>query len=145
MLGIRTAIIVKGMGELDDKPFQKVCKQRFPTKVAAVKAAELCSMWQEHIRNSEWFPFKVVEEEGKTKEIINKEDEKLIGVRQELGDEVCEAIITALKEMNEFNPSGRYIVPELWNFKEQRKATLKEVIAYILKNLRPDKRKRLGV
>ncbi|KAF5189451.1 Factor of dna methylation, partial [Thalictrum thalictroides] len=67
MLGVQTAIIVKGMGELDDKPFQKVCKQRFPTKVAAIKAAELCSMWQEHIRNPEWFPFKVVEEEGKTK------------------------------------------------------------------------------
>ncbi|PIA45763.1 hypothetical protein AQUCO_01600188v1 [Aquilegia coerulea] len=75
-------------------------------------------------------------------EIVNKEDEKLIRVRQELGDEVCEAIITALKEMNEANPSGRYIVRELWNLKEQRKATLKEVIAYILKKLRMNKRKR---
>lgn len=65
-------------------------------------------------------------------EIIDEEDEKLSKLRKEWGEEVYMAVVTALTEMNEHNPSGRYVIPELWNFKKQRKATLKEVIAYIL-------------
>lgn len=78
-------------------------------------------------------------------EIINEDDELLRNLREEWGNEVCDAVISAFKEMNEYNPSGRYVVSELWNFKEKRKATLKEVIAYILKNLKTlksQKRKR---
>lgn len=65
-------------------------------------------------------------------EIIDEEDEELSKLRKEWGEEVYMAVVTALKEMNEYNPSGRYVITELWNFKKQRKATLKEVIAYIL-------------
>lgn len=31
---------------------------------------------------------------------------------------------------------GRYIVSELWNFMKKKKATFKEAIVYILKNLK---------
>jgi hypothetical protein len=43
-------------------------------------------------------------------------------LKSEYGDEVFNAVTTALKEMNEYNASGSYIVPELRNFKEKRKA-----------------------
>ncbi|GER54613.1 XH/XS domain-containing protein [Striga asiatica] len=58
---------------------------------------------------------------------IKEEDEELCGLREE----IYEAVTTALMEMQEYNPSGGYVVPELWNFKENCKATLKEVITYI--------------
>lgn len=51
------------------------------------------------------------------------------------------AVITALKEMNEYNPSGRYIIWELWNHEEERKATLGEGVSYLL-DLRTRKRSR---
>ena len=45
--------------------------------------------------------------------------------------------------MNEYNASGRYVVPELWNFGENRKATLKEEVLHIKKTWKmPNKRKR---
>ncbi|KAF8400539.1 hypothetical protein HHK36_013838 [Tetracentron sinense] len=182
MLGGRTNIGIKRMGELNSKIFLSACRERFPTE-AEMKCAELCSLWQEHLKNPEWHPFKVVTVEGVSKvclfkstiisvaavavpiyavvlhscafvcgdimfllhlslEIIKEGDAKLKGLREELGDEVCKAVITALIELNEYNPSGRYIVSELWNCKENRRATLKEVVSYIMKQLKTSKRSR---
>jgi hypothetical protein len=55
-------------------------------------------------------------------------------LKSEYGDEVFNAVTTALKEMNEYNPSGSSIVQELWNFKEKRKATLSEGVMQILRH-----------
>ena len=75
-------------------------------------------------------------------EIIDEEDERLKGLRNEYGDDVYMAVTDALKEMNEYNPSGRYCVSELWNFREGRKAALREGVEDILKQWRVRKRKR---
>ena len=75
-------------------------------------------------------------------ERVAEEDERLSNLKEEWGDEVYTAVVTALKELNEYNPSGRYTVPELWNFKEGRKATSKEVINFALTNMKKLKRKR---
>ncbi|KAI3990691.1 hypothetical protein MKX01_022991 [Papaver californicum] len=139
----RTTIGIKRMGEITDKPFQNACKERFSNVEASLRAAQLSIMWQEYVKKPDWHPFKVIVEDGESREVIDEKDERLKDLQKEYGNEVYEAVTTALKELMEYNPSGRYIVPELWNFKEGRKATLKEVIAYILKQLKPTpKRKR---
>ena len=59
---------------------------------------------------------------------MDDEDEKLENLSEEFGEDVKNTVKIALKELNEFNPSGRYAVPTLWNFAYGRKATLKEGI-----------------
>ncbi|KAK2970280.1 hypothetical protein RJ640_021355 [Escallonia rubra] len=142
MLSGRTNIGIRRMGEIDVKAFQQTCKERLRLEEAQIKASELCSLWQENMKNPDWHPFRVVLVGETATETINEDDEMLRGLKQEWGQDICDAVVTALKEMNEYNPSGRYVVSELWNFKEGRKATLKEVISYILKNLKSLKRKR---
>ncbi|KAF8041778.1 hypothetical protein BT93_A0395 [Corymbia citriodora subsp. variegata] len=140
-LGPRADIGIKRMGELDDKPFLTACKKRFSAQEAPMQASKLCSLWQSQV-NSQWHPFRTVEIDGKTQSMLVEEDEKLQKLKEEWGDEVYSAVVTALKELNEYNPSGRYAVSELWNFKEGRKATLKEVIAFIAKKIKAPKRRR---
>ncbi|EFH66281.1 XH/XS domain-containing protein [Arabidopsis lyrata subsp. lyrata] len=137
----RAYIGVKRMGALDEKPFQKLAKEKYPAEEADEKAAELCSLWEEHLGDSAWHPIKVVVKDGTAKEELNEEDEKLQELRKELGEEVYAAVTQALKERNEYNGSGRYIVPELWNFRENRKATIKEGVVYLLNSWKQKKPK----
>lgn len=139
----RSHIGIRRMGEIDSKAFQNACKQRFPNEEAEIKALELCSLWQEKIKDSDWHPFKTfMVDESKAEKVIDENDEALKKLKEEWGDEIYNAVTEALKEIEEYNPSGRYVIPELWNFKEQRKATLKEAISFIFKQLKTHKRKR---
>ncbi|XP_074574646.1 factor of DNA methylation 1-like isoform X1 [Curcuma longa] len=138
----RTLIGIKRMGELDEKAFQNVARKKFKSDEADIKAAELCSSWQEELKNPSWHPFKVVVRNGKEEENLVEDDPKLKKLWIEYGDDVCNAVKTALLELNVYNPSGRYVVPELWNFKEGRKASMKEIVQYIIKNWKSSKRKR---
>ncbi|KAJ6703066.1 RIBONUCLEASE P SUBUNIT P38 [Salix viminalis] len=142
MLGARAPLIgLKRMGEIDEKPFHNACKERFPED-PQLHASTQCSLWQEKLKNPAWHPFKVIDVDGNAKQILNEEDEELRNLKQEWGDVIYTAVVTALNELEEYNPSGRYVVSELWNFKEGRKATLKEVIAYILRSMNTLKRKK---
>ncbi|XP_073303360.1 factor of DNA methylation 4-like [Primulina huaijiensis] len=130
----RANICVKKMGELDAKPFFRVAKRQYSDKEEALeKAAEICSLWEDYLRDPGWHPYKVICVGGKHKEILDKDDEKLKELKTELGDEIYEDVTVALNEMNEYNPSGRYPVPELWNTKQKRKASLTEGIRHLLK------------
>lgn len=60
-------------------------------------------------------------------DVINEGDEKLQYLK-ELGDDAYYAVVTALLEINEYNPVRRCPVPELWHFKENRKASLEEAV-----------------
>ena len=63
----RTAIGIKGMGELDEKPFLNACKRKYGNNEYQVKAAELVSNWQDELKKPSWHPFKMVEVNGENK------------------------------------------------------------------------------
>ncbi|XP_059626605.1 factor of DNA methylation 4-like [Cornus florida] len=142
----RSLIGVKRMGELDEKPFYTAAKTKHSDEEALEKAVELCSLWEDYLRDPSWHPYKIITvKEGSkdvVQEIIDEEDEKLKSLKNDHGNEVYEAVTTALDEMNQYNPSGRYPLPELWNNKEGRKASLKEGAVYILRQWKLRKRKR---
>ncbi|XP_047330902.1 factor of DNA methylation 2-like isoform X2 [Impatiens glandulifera] len=140
-----TTIGVKRMGEVDQKPFQDLCFRRFPREDWEVKSMEQTSLWQENVKDPGWQPFKTVMKEGKLQEIIDDSDPKLMELKNIWGDGAYDSVVKALLELNDYNPSGRYVVSELWNFNEGRKASLKEVVHCIvqqLKTLKPTKRSR---
>ncbi|KAM0893059.1 hypothetical protein ACQ4PT_025360 [Festuca glaucescens] len=66
-------------------------------------------------------------------EIIDEGDEKLVGLKEQLREEVYQAVITALVEVNEYNASGSCVSSELWNKKENKRARMGEVVDHILK------------
>ncbi|KAJ6317670.1 hypothetical protein OIU76_013252 [Salix suchowensis] len=122
----RAHIGVKRMGELDSKPFLEAMKRKYNNEEAEERASVICSLWEEYLKDPDWHPFKVIMVDGKHQEIIDEEDEKLSRLRDDMGDEAYMSVTASLIQVNEYNPSGRYIVSELWNYKEGRKATLGE-------------------
>ncbi|KAG8391177.1 hypothetical protein BUALT_Bualt01G0160600 [Buddleja alternifolia] len=133
---------VKLLGELDNKPFQEAMKRKHKFDIADVKASKLCTQWEEYLEDPKWHPIKVVRINGKPQEVIDDEDEKLKMAKEVYGDEVYNAVTKALLELHEYNPSGRRVVQELWNYSQGRKATLKEGVAFLMKHCRLPKRKR---
>ncbi|KAL6507044.1 hypothetical protein OROHE_022179 [Orobanche hederae] len=127
---------LKRMGE--NEIFKSGCNKRFPIEGTGIEDADLCSLWQEKLKKTGWNPFKIaVNKYGDAKILINEDDNLLRGLKNRWGDEVYEAAITALKELQchkllEFG----YQFPLLWNFKEKREASIKEVIVYIIIQLR---------
>ncbi|TXG49800.1 hypothetical protein EZV62_025675 [Acer yangbiense] len=142
MLSSPATLAIKRMGEVDRTPFQQACSLKFPDGDWEVMSAELCSTWEENVKDPHWHPFKTVVYQGNLRETIDDDDEKLKDLRNEYGEAVYEAVTNALLELNEYNPSGRYVVPEVWNLQERRKATLKEIIQYIMAQLKTHMRKR---
>jgi len=68
----QTAIGIKRMGELDEKPFYNACKRKYGNDDYQTKAAELLSSWQEELKKPSWHPFKVVHDNGEDKVLFTR-------------------------------------------------------------------------
>jgi hypothetical protein len=82
-------------------------------------------------------------ENGEMQEQIDEGDKDLQELKTEWGEDVFEAVTKALLELNEVNASGRYAVPEIGSLMADRKASLKEIIQYIIKQWRGQKKKKI--
>ncbi|KAL6979173.1 hypothetical protein U1Q18_020839 [Sarracenia purpurea var. burkii] len=56
----KTYIGVKRMGEVDINPFLTVAKRKYEGENVEEKALELCSLWEDRIRDPNWYPFKLI-------------------------------------------------------------------------------------
>ncbi|TYH51710.1 hypothetical protein ES332_D10G296900v1 [Gossypium tomentosum] len=110
VLTSRTTLVVKRMGEIDQKAFEVASSGKFPNEDWQETCAKLCSLWQQNVQDPKWHPFKMINIRGNLQEIVDEDDEKLKELRNEYGDVMYEAVSTALMEMNEYNVSGRYAV-----------------------------------
>lgn len=52
------------MGEIDSKAFYDAMKMKYNEAEAHERATELCSLWEEYLRDPEWHPIKVVSVNG---------------------------------------------------------------------------------
>jgi hypothetical protein len=81
-------------------------------------------------------------------EIVYKDNEKLRELKEEQGEEIYALVTKALDEINAYRSYAEeqggemYGVPELWNYKADRLATVKEAIGYALEKWMSNKRKR---
>nr|POF25798.1 protein involved in de novo 2 [Quercus suber] len=63
-LASRAHIGVKRMGEHDSKPFHEAMKRKYNEEEAEDRASELCSLWEEYLKDPDWHPLKVITVDG---------------------------------------------------------------------------------
>lgn len=130
------------MGQINDQAFLDAAHSKHPNCIIARdEAVKNCSVWQKKIEDPFWHPYKMITEDGPSEEVLNDEDETLKKLKA-CGKEIYEAVTEALKEMDDYNRSGRSVVPELWNYKEGRKATVLECVEYLGKKVKEQSRKK---
>lgn len=139
---MRSHIGVRRMGELDTKPFMEAMRRKYCQEDLEDWAVEIIQLWEEYLKDPDWHPFKRIKLDAAETivEVIDEDDEKLRTLKNELGDDAYQAVANALQEINEYNPSGRYVSSELWNFREERKATLEEGVTCLLEQWNQAKR-----
>ncbi|XP_074279507.1 factor of DNA methylation 2-like [Silene latifolia] len=142
LTNIQGDIGVKRMGEVQVTPFRDAFSKKRVPGDWEMEASRICSSWQENLGNPNWHPFKNEVVNGKLQEVIDEQDIKLKELKGAWGEAAYVAVVNALLELNDYNPSGRYVVSELWNYKEGRKASLKEGIDFLIERLMTKSQKR---
>ncbi|CAN8278322.1 unnamed protein product [Cochlearia groenlandica] len=139
----KSNIGVKRMGELVTKPFMDAMQQKYCQQDVEDRAVEVLQLWEDYLKDPDWHPYKRVKLGNQEREeVIDERDEKLRELKEDLGDGPYNAVTKALLEINEYNPSGRYITQELWNLEQDRKATLEEGVTSLLEQWEKAKLKR---
>ena len=115
-LAMLNTLSIKYMGAICCEEWKRAYKQQFGHKAEwRLRCEADLIVWQDHIQNSEWHPFKIVEVDGTAASFIDEDDlllKDLFGFR---GRHLYAIVVKALKEMETYNASGRYPTPVLWD------------------------------
>lgn len=65
--------------------------------------------------------------------VVDQNDQKLLKLKKEYGEEVYNEVVRTKLEIEDHNASGSYVIQELWNYEENRKATMEEATDVMLK------------
>ena len=85
--------------------------------------------WEMDIENIHWHPYRtIVLPDGQAQRHVDLDDPKLVECREDLGDALLNLIVTALGEMEIYNPSGRYPTGVPWYPDTQTLAKYEDVI-----------------
>ncbi|KAL2622916.1 hypothetical protein R1flu_003121 [Riccia fluitans] len=135
--GKEDGISVRRMGQIDDAPWLRECEKRFKNAKDGwqITCGTKLSAWGAKIMDPDFHCFKTVQvgNEDKWKRVLDENNEDLLALKEELGEEVLKSVTTALEEIEEWNPSGRYPIHVPWNSKTNRRATLSEIIELLRK------------
>ncbi|XP_047952252.1 factor of DNA methylation 1-like [Salvia hispanica] len=127
----RGHIGLKTIGELDHDAFINHLVMRMPPGDNVIRGVELCTEWEEKIKDVHWHPFNISEDaNGKPQRSINEEDRVLVSLKEEFGEEIHDMVVDAVTEIHDHTFSGSC---ELWNFQDKRKASLVEVVHSLFK------------
>ncbi|BBM99577.1 hypothetical protein MPTK1_1g22140 [Marchantia polymorpha subsp. ruderalis] len=145
--GSQQGIFVKRMGEINSEPWRRECKVRYKKEkdgwetIFGTKFSE----WEEKVKNPDFHAFKIVkdgnEDDDKWKRVLDETNPDLLALKEELGEEVKQTVVTALEEIEEWNPSGRYPKAVVWNYEENRRATVSEIFKVLLAAAESSKKK----
>ncbi|KAK1398587.1 XH domain-containing protein [Heracleum sosnowskyi] len=131
---LNASIGIKRMGELDYQLITASVETKYPDAseaVIQVKVRDFISLVEKKIRDPNWYPFKMIDFDIEYKVIIDEQDDFIKDIKNELGNEAYDAVVMAITEMMDYNFSGRNPVPELWNFRNKRRATLVECVKFL--------------
>ncbi|GJN13567.1 hypothetical protein PR202_gb00285 [Eleusine coracana subsp. coracana] len=139
---------VKEMGKLDEEVLLRACELKGAKGDLELEATLVCTKWQNEISKTNWHPFRITIIDGEAKVIFQfcclivllyphvVDIEKLIALKEEWRIEAYNAVIRAVLEMNKYNPSARRPVPQMWNFRDDREASVSEAIGLVMKDMK---------
>jgi hypothetical protein len=87
-----------------------------------------------YLRDPSFHPFKMVMYNGEPQKEVDETNPKLQQLEEEYGLEVKTQVLRALREMDVWNPSGRYEVLIPWHKTENRELKPSEIVKVIMKD-----------
>ncbi|KAL2621384.1 hypothetical protein R1flu_001589 [Riccia fluitans] len=140
--GSPSTLHIRRLGEIDVGPWKQACEKRYSKHSDGweVCFSEIYSRWAGIIRDPGFSRFKDISVGEHRERYVDPFNTKLCELRAELGNNVSSTVIQALEELEDYNSSGRFPVPMVWNSKEARIASLEESISYLNQRLKESTR-----